>query len=247
MSALPRSLPGHGDEVPSCNTPERVHREEVWPEIGEAVAASSRIDRMLLRPASEDEINDLAHLVVGDRSQASTVALMRLFEVERLADIIEMTQVMIASTGGWQSMVVADRGRGPVGLVQVGEAFAAMTPEVIEFAHRFYGESFLELLGPRLAAMVRVQATYPPDCLLIAEIHVAPQHRGEGIGNSLLASVVERALAEGVRLLGLQTLTNNPARSVFETWGFKVADTRTDLDFEEYSGAAGYHLMLRHM
>ena len=165
----------------------------------------------------------------------------------RVADIIELTQVMIASTGGWQSMVVADHGRGPVGLVQLGEAFAAMTPEVVEFAERFYGEGFLEFLGPRLAAMGRVQATYPPDCLLIAEIHVAPQHRGAGIGNSLLGSVVERALAEGVRLLGLQTLTSNPARSVFETWGFNVADTRTDLHFEEYSGAAGYHLMLRHL
>lgn len=202
---------------------------------------------MLLRPASEEEINDLAHLVVGDKSQVSTAALMRLFAVEQQADIIELTRIMIASTGGWQSMVVADSGRGPVGLVQVGEAFAAMTPEVAEFARDFYGERFLEFLGPRLAAMERVQAVYPPDCLRIAEIHVAPERRGEGIGSRLLGSVVEQALAEGIRLLGLQTLTSNPARSVFETWGFNVTETRTDLEFEEHSGAAGYHLMLRHL
>lgn len=86
---------------------------------------------MLLRPAAEDEINDLAQLIVGDKAQAS---------------------------------------------------------------------------------MGHVQAVYPPDCLHIAEIHVAPQHRGDGIGDRLLGSVVERAGAEGVRLLGLQTLTSNPAR-----------------------------------
>lgn len=202
---------------------------------------------MLLRPASEDEIDHLARLIVGDKSQASTVALMRLFAVERMADIIELTRVMIASTGGWQSMVVADGGRGPVGLVQAGEAFATMTPEVMEFAERFYGRGFWELLSPRLAAMGRVQATYPPDCLLIAEIHVAPEHRGEGIGNSLLGVVIQRAVTEGALLLGLQTLTNNPARRAFEAWGFKVAGTRTDPDFEEYAGAAGYHLMLRNL
>jgi hypothetical protein len=45
--------------------------------------------------------------------------------------------------------------------------------------------------------------------------------------------------------LGLQTLTNNPARRVFEAWGFEVEETRTDPEFEEFCGAAGYHLMLR--
>jgi GNAT superfamily N-acetyltransferase len=203
---------------------------------------------MQMRPASEGEIDRLARLVVGERWQASTAALMRLFALQHLDDAIEMTRVMISSTEGWKSMVVADiDGNEPMGLVQVGEPFAALTPEIVDFAQRLYGEGFHEILGPRLEAMGRVQAAYPPGCLLIAEIHVSSEHRSEGIGGALLGHVVERARTEQVRLLGLQTLTTNPARSAFEAWGFEVADTLTDPAFEEFTGAAGYHFMLRQL
>lgn len=199
---------------------------------------------MELRPASEYDIDDLARLIAGDVNQATTLAGMRLFALQDLDDAIELNRVMITSTAGWSAMIVADVG-GPAGLVQIGEAFLAMTPELIEFAGRLYGDRFQEVLGPRIAAMQRVQTEYPPDCLRISEIHVSPDHRGEGIGTALFEHAVEQAHAGGFKQLGLQTLTTNPARSAFEAWGFEVIETRTDPEFEELSGVPGYHLMLR--
>jgi len=199
---------------------------------------------MQLRPASRDDVDHLARLIVGDMDQASTVAGMRLFGLDDLDDVIELNRVMIDSTEGWRVMTIADVD-GPAGMVQVGEAFLALTPEVVTLAQRLYGESFQQIIGSRLEVLERVQTTYPDHCLRISEIHVSPEHRSEGIGTALFEHVVARAHEEGIHQLGLQTLTNNPARQAFEAWGFEVADTKTDPAFEELTGAAGYHLMLR--
>jgi len=201
---------------------------------------------MELRPAAEDEIGSLARLIVGDPSQATTAAGMRLFALDDLDDVIELNEVMIASTEGWRAMTVAEE-TGLAGLVQVGEAFLAMTPEIVAFAQRLYGDNFQQVLGPRLAAMQRVQTSYPDGCLRISEIHVSPSHQGKGVGTALLEHVVDQAGAEDFKLLGLQTLTTNPARAALEAWGFEVVDTQTDPEFEELTGAAGYHLMLRRL
>ena len=60
-----------------------------------------------------------------------------------------------------------------------------------------------------------------------------------------MGPAIARAAAEGLGLMGLQTLTNNPARAAFEAWGFEVAETVTDPDFEALTGVPGYYLMLR--
>ena len=199
---------------------------------------------MDLRPASKDDADRLARLIVGEHSQASTTAGMRLFALDDLDDAIELNRIMIASTEGWRATTVADVD-GPVGLVQIGEAFLAMTPEILAFAKRLHGDSVQQVIGAGLEALGKVQTTYPDDCLRISEIHVAPEHRGEGIGTALFEYVVARAREKRIRTLGLQTLTTNPARHAFEAWGFEVVDTKTNPVFEELTGAAGYHLMLR--
>ncbi len=153
---------------------------------------------------------------------------------------------MIESTEGWKSMVVAGTDE-PVGLVQAGGGFLAMTPEIADFARGVHGSDFMAFLGPPLEAMSRVQASYPPRCLRISEIHVAPDHQGRGIGTALLVHVADSARVRGIGQLGLQTLTNNPARKVFEAWGFEVADTLEDSEFEAFAGASGYRLMLREL
>ncbi len=199
---------------------------------------------MQLRPASESDIEELAVLIVGEPAQSTTAVGMRLFGLDDLDDVIELNEVMIASTGGWRAITIADTD-GPVGLIQLGEAFLSFTPEVAAFARRVYGEDFQAILGPHIEALQRVQTGYPDDCLRISEIHVSPKHRGEGIGTALFDHAVTRAHEEGYSRLGLQTLTNNPARDTFEAWGFEVVETKTDPEFELLTGAAGYHLMLR--
>jgi len=200
---------------------------------------------MDLRPATADEIGVLAALVFGEETQASTVAGMQLFGIETIDDALELNRVMISSTESWRSTTVADLGDSIGGMVQVGEASMAFTPEVVELAQRFYGPDFETVLGPRLAAQGRVQASYPPDCLRISEIHVEPARRGKGIGSALMNHVISAASSDGFTSLGLQTLTSNPARQTFETWGFRVATTTTDAEFEAFTKASGYVLMLR--
>lgn len=201
---------------------------------------------MDLRPADRSDIERLAHLIVGDPAQASTVAAMSLFALESADDAIELNRVMIASTEGWKAMTVAGSDV-PAGLVQLGEGFLQMTPEIVEFAVRTYGEGFEEFIGPRLEALSRVHGEYPAGCLRISEIHVWPDHRGRGVGTALMNHAVDVARREKAPLLALQTLTNNPARQAFEAWGFSVAETKTDAAFEALTGAAGYHLMLRRL
>jgi ribosomal protein S18 acetylase RimI-like enzyme len=197
-----------------------------------------------LRPAFPDDIERLARLVIGEPTQASTMAGMRLFGLDDIEDAVELNRVMIESTGSWQSTTIADAG-GPVGMVQLGEASLALTPEVAQLAFRFYGEHFQQFLAPRVEALQRVQTTYPSGCMRISEIHVDPGRRGKGTGSKLMAHVLGLAEADGIELVGLQTLTSNPARHAFAAWGFEVLETRTDPGFEELTGAPGYHLMVR--
>ena len=198
----------------------------------------------VLRPARESDIDDLARLVVGDAAQASTAAAMRLYSFRTVADAIAMQTVMIASTRSWEATTVADE-TGLVGLVLLGMGSAALTSEVLDFAREVYGDGFERFLTPRLAAQAAVQGAYPPRCLRVSEIHVTPEARGQGIGTALMEFATRRAVAEGASHVGLQTLTTNPARRAFEAWGFRVAATITDPQFEAFSGAAGYHLMLK--
>ena len=200
---------------------------------------------MELRPASVDDIGDLATLVGGDPTQASTVAAMRLFALDGVEDALELNRVMISSTESWRSTTVADLDGAVGGMVQVGDASMAFTPEVVDLAHRLYGPDFQAVLGPRLTAQARVQASYPSGCLRVSEIHVRPEYRGDGIGAALISQIAAFAATEGFTSLGLQTLTTNPARATFEAWGFHVVATTTDPEFESLTGASGYHTMQR--
>ena len=92
-------------------------------------------------------------------------------------------------------------GSEPIGMIQMGEALLAVTPEIIGFARRLYGEGFQEVLGPRLGALQRVQSTYPPDSLRVSEIHVSYEARGRGIGTALMDRAVAQAIEEGNSLL----------------------------------------------
>jgi hypothetical protein len=48
-------------------------------------------------------------------------------------------------------------------------------------------------------------------------------------------------------VMSLTTHINNPARRLYERCGFEVVETRTDPDYERYTGVAGRVLMLKRM
>ena len=53
-------------------------------------------------------------------------------------------------------------------------------------------------------------------------IAVVPSRRGRGIGELLLASLLDRARADGIRQLSLSVERGNPALRLYEKHGFRV-------------------------
>ena len=55
-------------------------------------------------------------------------------------------------------------------------------------------------------------------------IAVVPSKRGHGIGETLLAELIEQARAAGYERLSLSVEPGNPARKLYERFGFSVVD-----------------------
>lgn len=77
----------------------------------------------------------------------------------------------------------------------------------------------------------------------IAEVHVVPECRGQGLGTAALDHAEDAARAEGYAQLSLITSTANPARRLYERCGFRVVETRTDPEHERLTGVVGRILM----
>lgn len=59
--------------------------------------------------------------------------------------------------------------------------------------------------------------------LMIAGLAVAPEHRGEGVGRSLVSAAVDEAKVRGARRLTLRVLgSNGQARALYSALGFVV-------------------------
>lgn len=91
----------------------------------------------------------------------------------------------------------------------------------------------------------RLSPAVPPDAYYIAEIHVAPAWRGQGIGGQIMAHAEFCARTKGMPRMALTTSTSNPARRLYERCGFRVVDTYTDPTYERLTGVAGRHLMVK--
>jgi ribosomal protein S18 acetylase RimI-like enzyme len=92
---------------------------------------------------------------------------------------------------------------------------------------------------PRLRARASVDLPIAPDSFYIAELHVDPELRGQGIGGALLDWAEAEASREGATTMSLTTTLENPARHLYERKGFTVTATATSARYERYTGIAG--------
>jgi ribosomal protein S18 acetylase RimI-like enzyme len=83
----------------------------------------------------------------------------------------------------------------------------------------------------------------PPDAFYIAELHVDPTRRSEGIGARLLAWADDEATRLGRTRLALNTYSTNRARHLYDRAGYSVTRERTDPRYERYTGIPGRVLM----
>jgi ribosomal protein S18 acetylase RimI-like enzyme len=133
-----------------------------------------------------------------------------------------------------------------VGFVQSGaEGGDSITPSLIWGVVRAFG--FPGVIGfvRRDRARARVHVRPPEGAYHIAEIHVRATRRNLGIGAALLGEAERAARARGAPRMSLSTTTNNPARHLYERFGFRVAETREESDYLALTGISGRILMVK--
>jgi GNAT superfamily N-acetyltransferase len=81
----------------------------------------------------------------------------------------------------------------------------------------------------------------------IAELDVASAHRNGGIGGVLLRRAEEQARRAGCPRMTLTTNVTNPAQHLYERFGFRISETKTDADYERYSGSPGRVWMVKEL
>ena len=144
-----------------------------------------------------------------------------------------------------QPVVVIDGAIGPVAFMaySIGPTKSgALTPSLVVRAIAALGPSVFGL-PRRLAARRAVELVAPERSLYIAELHVHPDHRGQGLGSQLLSWSSHRCVELGLEQRSLITGTANPAIHLYKRHGFQIAVTATDARYERIFGQAGRVLM----
>lgn len=74
---------------------------------------------------------------------------------------------------------------------------------------------------------LRLQTTVPEPEAYLAELYVAPEHRGRGLGSVLLQAIIDDAKAQGATYLDLNTSEDDvSARALYEKFGFDCHEGR---------------------
>ena len=78
-----------------------------------------------------------------------------------------------------------------------------------------------------------ISMSVEPECLFVNQIHVLPDHQGQGVGRKCMAYIMKRGTRLGLKVR-LQVLKVNPrALAFYEMLGFTVADeTETHYQME---------------
>ena len=141
--------------------------------------------------------------------------------------------------------VLIQGANGPVAFMtySIGPTeFGELTPRLVVRVVAALGPGVFGL-PRRLAARRAVQLVVPERSLYIAELHVHPEHRGQGLGGQLLSWSSNRCVELGLDQRSLITGTSNPAIHLYKRHGFTITATATDERYERIFGQAGRVLM----
>jgi len=204
------------------------------------------MDGLTIRSATPADTERIAEIMGGEPGrEAEAIA-----GSENRARRIWMEMVrMPGSSMGWQVTTVAEADGAVLGVLQAGDHESSMkiTPGLVLLSLRVVGPLGIPGLVRRLRAQARVKPPPVAGAYKVQELHVHPGCRNRGIGGALLDYAEAEARAGGYSLMTLTTTTANPARHLYERHGFRVVDTRTDADYERYTGIAGRHRMVKEL
>jgi ribosomal protein S18 acetylase RimI-like enzyme len=85
------------------------------------------------------------------------------------------------------------------------------------------GAAWYRLFAPHESGYGFIDTTTPELAIAVAR----PQ-RGQGIGRALLAALLQQALLDGFRQVSLSVEVDNPAKALYESFGFETVSDRGD-------------------
>jgi ribosomal protein S18 acetylase RimI-like enzyme len=94
-------------------------------------------------------------------------------------------------------------------------------------------------------ARARVAPPPPPGSFYIAELNVDAEYRNQGVGGALLSRAEQAAQSRGLHTLSLNTAVTNPARRLYQRYGYVVTETRCDPGYERITTIPGRVLMVK--
>jgi ribosomal protein S18 acetylase RimI-like enzyme len=150
-------------------------------------------------------------------------------------------------TEAWQQTTLAEAGGEVVGVLMSGSQVESLglSAALVWMALRALGPLGLLRFRPRINARSRVQPRSVEGAYHIGELDVDPRYRNRGIGGALLGLAETEARNGGYAQMSLTTTTSNPARHLYERHGFRVVETKTDAEYERYTGIQGRVLMVK--
>ena len=202
---------------------------------------------LTFRRATADDSNLLADIVFGEPEQETYRVTAKLLEVEDAETLRGLFRLTWREARNWESSELAMLDGVPVGVLQTGGSSMRITPRVVLAALRALGLLRTLRLPGRLRIRGHVTPPKPEGAYLVCEIHLVPEFRNRGIGTALLTHAEEDARHSGFTLMALTTLTTNPARRLYERFGFDVVGEATDPEFERLTGAAGNVLYVKRL
>ena len=200
------------------------------------------IDAPVVRSASGDDLDALVEIQYSEPTAELVGLAGSPARARRFGRALARSEGIHEST---RPVVVIDGPDGPIAFMaySIGPAKSvALTPTLAVRAVAALGPSVFGL-PRRLGALNSVQLVAPEHSLYIAELHVHPKHRGQGLGGHLLTWSSDRSRELGLSQRSLITGISNPAIHLYERHGFTITATATDERYERVFGRKGRVLM----
>ena len=207
------------------------------------------MEGLTFRKATAEDTERIAEIVAGDPGREAIGIAGDVGRARAIGMVIARMEGMPAGRRGLEHTTLAELDGHTAGIIQAGSGLGGfkITPAVALAAIRIFGPFGVVGLLTRARARARVDTPSLKGAYHIGELDVDPRYRNRGIGGALLNPVEAEAREGGYRQLTLETTIANPARRLYERHGFRVVETRTDPDYERYTGIEGRVLMIKEL
>jgi len=205
------------------------------------------MDGITFRPARRGDLDDICQILYDEPPAEAMAVAGDAGRARRVGRILVHAETAVHLNRTTMALL---NGR-PVGLVAIGERGDRLDPSaaailrVLIQATPIVGIAGLRRYARLQSLRSRVESPHPPDSWYIAELDVDAAYRNHGVGGALLTYTEEGARGKGYRRMSLGTQTTNPAQHLYERHGFRIVATRTNAEYERFTGVPGRVLMVK--